>query len=69
MDKKLKEVPDMDRPISYEARQRMKRKKKEQDMHNNLDKGYESATKGYKHGGMVRGDGCAVKGKTKGRMR
>jgi hypothetical protein len=24
---------------------------------------------GYKHGGSVRGDGCAVKGKTKGAMR
>ena len=69
MDKKLKEVPDMDRPISYEARQRMKRKKKDQDMQSNLDKGYEAATKGYKKGGMVRGDGCATRGHTKGRMR
>lgn len=43
-----------------------------QDMRNEkAAKGYEkrkSEGKSYKKGGSVRGDGCAVRGKTKGRM-
>jgi len=35
---------------------------------NNYKKGGSCSSKSYKKGGMVKRDGCAVRGKTKGRM-
>jgi hypothetical protein len=72
---KLQPIPDMDRPIRYEALQKMKKQKEESEMDEGMDEGVENykkrklasggvIEKGYKKGGMVsRGSGCVSRSK------